>query len=591
MTAARLPGWSFFRRFGLSRLWAGAALAGLLVVLLAMPPGGWFDIDRPTMTGILLVAIFTYAWHPVGGVLGDLSIAHLVCWAGGGYACILAVNGGWSTPTSLAVAVPVGAVIAGVVVAFASLARLEGLYLMGFGLVLVFLASALVGQWAWLGGEQGLTATVLPLSPDDVYYLAVAFLVALIALNIVLLTSRRGLVWLALRDDPDRVSSTGWSPRTERAIAYTLSGALCGLGGALFALNVGFVSSTSALTLSLIIVPLLAIYVGGPGTIWGPLLGVALFEGLSTIATGNSKSADTAETVALAQYLVALVIVVLTMKSKRGRRGTRKTSVPERAAREMAATAAPAVAKIATPGGGKPDPLRVDGAAKSFGGLRVIEEVSFEVQPGEIVGLVGPNGAGKSTLCNIIGGSIRPDSGQVHLGRTDVTFWAEHRRACLGLGRTFQVPRVFASLSLQENLEVSHTRVSETAAASALMALGVNQPERNSDTASLLERRMVEIGRLTTAPPRWALLDEPLAGLTADEHDVILEQVRRLAAAGACVLVVEHLIPAIAPVVDRIVVLNDGRFVADGPPGEVLRDPVVVEAYLGQPIDLAQAAG
>lgn len=581
------------RRFGTSRPWAAGALAVLLLLLFTMPETGWLGVDRPTMTGILLVAIFAYAWNPVGGVLGELSIAHLVSWGAGSYACVLAVNADWQVVPAMAVAVAIGAVLAVAVVVFASMAKLDGLYLMGFGLVLVFLSAAVVAQWPWLGGTAGLPAESLPLSPDQIYYVAVALTGVLIAINVVLLTSRRGLAWLALRDDAERVASTGWSPHAERGFAYVLSGALCGLGGALQALSIGFVSPDTGLTLHLIIVPLLAVYVGGPGTIWGPLLGVALLEGLSTAATGDSASPDTAETIALVQYLVALAIVAVTMSSTRGARGTwiQAGSDPRPRAAGASASAPPSAANADRGRGRKAaPPMAAEGVQKSFGGLRVLEDVSFVVRAGEIVGLVGPNGAGKSTLCNIVAGTVRPDAGRIRLGGTDVTAWPAYRRIRHGLGRTFQVPRVFPSLSLAENLEVSHSRVREDAAAASLRGLGVRDPGRNANTASLLERRMVEIGRLIATPPRWALLDEPLAGLSADEHDVILEQVSRLAATGTCVLLVEHLIPAIAPIVDRMNVLHGGRMVADGPPEEVLRDPVVIDAYLGQPIDLAQAA-
>lgn len=569
-------------RFGTTR-WAALPLAVLIGALLALPEDGILGIDRGAMTSILLVLAFTYAWHPVGGILGQLSLAHLVFWVAGSYAFILATNAGWRLAPTLLAAAAVGAALALVVVSFSSIARLDGLYLMTFGLVLVFLAAAIIGEWDWLGGDSGLSATNLTLSVDTVYTAVVLFCAALIAVNIALLTSRRGLVWLAIRDDEERVAATGWSPRAEQTKAYVGTGALCAIGGALLAASIGYISPETGLELELIVVPILAVFVGGPGTVWGPLFGVTLFEGLSTLASQSATTVESAQNATLVQYLVALVVVALLLNRERGRRGT---IAADGEPATSAPTGGPSRA-ISPPGTGQAEgPLRVESVAKAFGGLHVLSDVTIRVEPGEIVGLVGPNGAGKSTICNIVAGVIGPDSGLVALGSRRVDGLPPYRRARLGLGRTFQTPRVFPTLNLAENVAIAGRGPLTADPAALLRELGVAAPDRNGARASLFERRMVEVARLAATRPRWVLLDEPLAGLTGDEHDVILRLVRRFADAGACVVIIEHLIPAIAPVTDRMIVLSGGRLIGDGEPRAVLRQPEVVDAYLGQPVAL-----
>jgi ABC-type branched-subunit amino acid transport system ATPase component len=235
-------------------------------------------------------------------------------------------------------------------------------------------------------------------------------------------------------------------------------------------------------------------------------------------------------------------------------------------------------------------PLRVEHLRKSFGGLRVLEDVSFHVDPGEILGLVGPNGAGKSTICNLIAGLIPPDEGRITFGSREIGSMAPHRRVQFGLGRTYQTPRVFPSLTLAENVAIAGSAAGTAEARRLLEGFGVVQPDKLGETATLMERRMVEIARLSALQPHWVLLDEPLAGLATEEHDLLLERVKEMAEGGTSVMIIEHLVPVIAPITDRIVVLDGGRLIADGPPEVVLRQQEVVDAYLGEPIALELAA-
>jgi len=221
---------------------------------------------------------------------------------------------------------------------------------------------------------------------------------------------------------------------------------------------------------------------------------------------------------------------------------------------------------------------------KSFGALQVLDGVTFVVRPGELVGIVGPNGAGKSTLCNLISGVGTPTGGTICLDGTDITLLPARRRAGLGIGRSFQSPRLFPSLPLTHNLMLGDPHMTERTAEATLRSIGIpNAGRRRGDDAQFFARRLTEVKKASAVGRSVLILDEPLAGLTSEEHAIVLSMARQAADSGACVAIVEHLIPVLAPAVDRIVALANGRIIADGPPREVLQVESVVEAYLGVP--------
>jgi branched-chain amino acid transport system permease protein len=584
------------------------AVVVLVAIVVALPDMGMSG-KVPLLVGIFGTLAFTYSWHPVGGILGELSLAHVIFWGAGSYTVVLGANAGWSIVSGLVVAALVGAALAGLVVGFTAAARLESLYILAFTLVFVFFATAIVGDVEKLGRGEGLPVTGnLPLTVEHVYTVLAIYGGLLILLNAYLLRSRRGLVWQAIRDDTDRVRSLGWSVLKERVIAYTLTGALCAIGGGLEVSVIGFASPAAALDLHIVVIGLLAVYVGGPGTIWGPLFGVALLEGLATIAQSESTSVNAAQYARLIEYLVALVVVTLLLKRERRSRARAISAAVRRGDAEESAAPATGYAAFLerirpgrrqvelrgrSPRRERPRPsgaLRVEHLQKSFGGLTVLRDVSFTVEPGEVVGLVGPNGAGKSTICNIIAGTMQPDGGTVYLGDQRMGHMPPHKRTRAGLGRTYQTPKAFPSLTLAENVAIAGSRIGTSEAAELLRSYGVATPSKRGDAATLVERRIVEIARLTPLEPGWVVLDEPLAGLDAEDQQRLLSLIDRLTAQGTGVLIVEHLIPVIAPRTNRIVVLDGGRLIADGPPEEVLQSQEVVDAYLGQPVTMKVGA-
>jgi len=247
--------------------------------------------------------------------------------------------------------------------------------------------------------------------------------------------------------------------------------------------------------------------------------------------------------------------------------------------------------------------LRVRGLHKSFGGLRAIHDVSYDIMTESVFALIGPNGAGKSTMLNLISGVYQPDSGSLHFGGRDLTGLPAHRRVRLGIARTFQKIRLFKQLSVLENViagfHVHHdvptwqylvhgaafrrNQARCRSEAVELLAFVGLARQRNALAGSLSygEQRMLEFARALATKPRLLLIDEPAAGLNAAEVDRLLDGILTTRRNGVTVVVVEHNMELVMNVADRILVMDYGQRLFEGVPADVQKDPAVVAAYLG----------
>jgi branched-chain amino acid transport system ATP-binding protein len=239
--------------------------------------------------------------------------------------------------------------------------------------------------------------------------------------------------------------------------------------------------------------------------------------------------------------------------------------------------------------------LQVQAVSKRFGGFTALEAVGLEVRPGERLGLIGPNGSGKSTLVNCICGTLRNEQGTIRFDGRDITALPAHRRIRLGLARSFQIPKPFASMSVLDNLRVpllyaagehGAARLSDRGARDEALAIlarvGLaDKADTPSNRLSQIELRKLELARAIAARPRLLMSDEAMAGLLGSEVDEVLKILFALNAEGITIIMIEHIMHAVMRFSQRVVCLDAGRIICEGTPASIVANPEVQKAYLG----------
>jgi len=234
--------------------------------------------------------------------------------------------------------------------------------------------------------------------------------------------------------------------------------------------------------------------------------------------------------------------------------------------------------------------LELSSVSKSFAGLKAVQDVSFSVPEGSIVALIGPNGAGKTTCFNLVAGVYRPDAGEVRLGGARIDGWRSDQICRAGVGRTFQLVKPFAGLTVMENVIVgalnatAGVREARQTAGEVIEQLGLGPKlDHMASSLTLPERKRLEVARALATGPKILLLDEVMAGLRPTEMDHMVAVLRELnARLGLTILLIEHVMRAVMALSAQVIVLHHGEVIASGPPAQVTRDPAVLECYLGE---------
>ncbi|MCC7284253.1 MAG: ATP-binding cassette domain-containing protein [Acetobacteraceae bacterium] len=476
------------------------------------------------------------------------------------------------------------AVVLGLLFALPAL-RVQGYYL-GFVTLsaAVVFPEMLVAFDNLTNGINGIARTVpaltapIGLGLSGIAVLVMALAIGALVFHALLRGMRLGRRMRVAAVSPEAAMALGLNPGVLRFIAFTIAACGTGLAGALYVPVLGFVSPY-AFRVDLSIFFFFSVVVGGNGQLVGPLVGAWILY-----LVPNALLADMASYRLLGYGVVALLImlafpdgVVGSIEKLRRRRRLRE--------RVTGIGIEPVLAWSGTrPRAAGGDVIRVLGARKAFGSLAALGGVDLSVAAGSVHGLVGPNGSGKTTLLNVISGFIPLTAGRVAVNGTDTTGAPAWRVARLGVGRTFQTPRVFDEMSIWENLEIG----ADAGGGDENWLLALLEPfraewsEHRPDLLAHAQRRVLEVLRTLAGDADILLLDEPAAGLSAEERRDFARLVRFLCERlGKTVLLVEHDLGLVWKVADRITVLDAGLVVAEGPPDAIAADPRVRLLFTG----------
>jgi ABC-type branched-subunit amino acid transport system ATPase component/ABC-type branched-subunit amino acid transport system permease subunit len=554
------------------------------------------------LTLVLVWASFGLSWNLLSGYTGLISFGHAVFFGLGAYTTAL---GQIYFDLSPAILIPAAACIgglAGLLIGYPTF-RLRSQY---FALAMLAYPLAILNVFMWLGYQElpipmkrESAALYLQFGDQRIYvFIALGMTVAIMLLSQAIERSRFGMALIAIKQNEAAAEAAGINALAWKLRAIALSGAIAGAVGAFYAVVLLVVTPDSVFGMLVSAQALTVTMFGGVGTIWGPVIGAALLIPAGEIL--QAKLGARFPGIEGVIYGMAIIIVILAAPEgifwkvrdtlRRGPAATPDVEAGEIAAPGhgvAAASSAGANLRIKPQAAGAAI-LTVRNLCKSFGGLKAVQNVSFDVLQGSILGIIGPNGAGKTTLFNLLNGFQTPDSGEILLKGANVVGHKPHRLCDAGVGRTFQIMRPFPRLSVADNVVIGayvHAATDDDArrfATDAITRVGlIDIADRIAGELTTKELRLMELARALAGRPHILLLDETLAGLGSGEVAEVVSVLRALASEGITIVIIEHTMHAMVRLVDRFLVLDHGATLIEGSPEAVTQDARVIEAYLG----------
>lgn len=531
------------------------------------------------------------SWNILSGYSGYFSFGHGAFFGAGVYTtAVLAGSFGmpflWTLPIAAIVAAALGAGLGAVVF---RVRNVRGELFALLTLAVTFVLATIVLNTPIDGGPGVyLSAVAVPAlaasESGSFYLLALALAVVTLAVAHAIPKARLGLGLYAIHDDEDAAEVMGVPTYRYKLVAFAISCALAGAAGGIQALFVSYVTAGSTFNITVPLTVVLMSVLGGTRHWAGPALG-------ATVITLLLYAAATADQAVTGKAVTGLILVAAVLFMPNGilaflrRRPKRAPSAPASGARDALhpARTAKAMRSGATL-------LALRDLRKSFKGVRALDGVDLDMREGEILGVLGPNGSGKSTLINVVSGHYRADAGSLRFDGAELARLPAHRIARAGIARTYQIPRPFAQLSLRDNVALTAMfgaaaldRAEADATAERWLAF-TGLDGRGSllpGALTLHQTKFLELARALAARPRLLMLDEVLSGLTPAEIDEAVALIRRIRDQGTTILFVEHVMRAVSALSDRIVVLDQGRVLAQGDAAEVMARQDVAVAYLG----------
>ncbi len=549
---------------------------------------------------ILIYYILAQSWDWIAGEMGYVNLGHYCFYGIGSYAFGIFLVAGQLSVTSMALTVLITCGVAAIIAY--PLYRLKGDYFAFATLALLPLMEVLAYNMSFItNGAEGIVFPIQKVT-SLTYVLALALCFASFVLTLLINRSRFGYALRAIRNDEEVSEVIGIKIFPYKVKVLVISAVFAGLAGALQGWQLSYIDPGSVFGLNVALVPIAMVLFGGSGMRWGPLVGVILLACIQHWMLVNLKMLQTTIygliILCIGRFMPGGLLRASWIKNTRVLRFLSKEHheymISQLEKNVILSTATTVSLKdilgIKTPNSQLPI-LECLHITKSFGGNMALDDVSFTVNQGEIIGLIGANGSGKTTLFNCISRVFQPSSGQIQFLGQDLSDKTRDEIAQMGIGRTYQLPRPFGDLTVLENLAMplmfggkgmTPQQALITARALSDFIKLTDKEMSRSDSLSLQEKKAIEFGRALALRPSLLLVDEVASGLTPIEVNQFVEHIRTIRDQyGVTVIWVEHIFSALTQVVDRLIVLDTGRLVADGPLAEVLKDEKVIASYLG----------